>query len=88
MKPEEMLKSNRRNASKAVKKMDGPANTARILTERLLSRGVNKQISIGQVWAWLNRDKKGIPIEYLVDFEEESGIPREKLRADVPWNEC
>jgi hypothetical protein len=81
----EILADNRLFAANAVGKMGGPAKAAKRLTELLAERGENKLISVGQVWAWLNRDKRGIPLEYLIDIENESGIPREKMRGDVPW---
>ena len=83
---DKIYEKNREFAEKAVNKMDGPAECGRKITFRMQDRGMKgKKVTIGQVWAWLNRDKRGIPLEYLVDVEEESGVAREKLRADVPW---
>ena len=62
--------------------MGGQTRTAKIITDR---RTDGKKVTLRHVWSWLNRDKKGIPLEYLVDIEEESGISRTLLRGDVPW---
>lgn len=82
---EELYRRNRETAERAVNIMGGQANTGRILTERLREKGIRREVTVGMVWAWLNRDKCGIPIRYLLDMEEESGIPRQELRQDIPW---
>ena len=76
---DDRLKNNRRFASEAVDKMGGPAEAARRLTTD------ERKIKTGHVWAWLNRDKRGIPLEYLKDIEKISGVAREDMRSDVPW---
>lgn len=78
---EKILKNNRRFAAKAIDKMGGPAEAARTLTAK------DKKIKTGHVWAWLNRDKRGIPLEYLKTIEKISGVAREDMRGDVPWRE-
>jgi len=76
---EEVCKNNRRGASDAIEKMGGPAEAARKLTTD------ERVIKTGHVWAWLNRDKRGIPLEYLKEIEKMSGVSREVMRGDVPW---
>ncbi len=83
-----ILKNNRVKAAEAIDKMGGPAAAGRTLTERTKNRGSSRKITIGIVWSWLNRDKCGIPLQYIIDVEEESGISRMELRGDVPWNKC
>lgn len=82
---ETIFKRNRTKAAEAIDNMGGPAAAGRALTERVRLRGGKVRVTIGKVWSWLNRDKRGIPIEYLIDIEEESGIKREELRQDIPW---
>jgi hypothetical protein len=81
----EIYTSNRRAAAEAIEKMGGSAQAGRLITERLRQRGDKRSIRVGTVWSWLNRDKKGVPLEFLVDIEEESGVKREQLRGDIPW---
>lgn len=76
---EEILVNNRRFAAEAIEKMGGPADAARKLTTE------NRKIKVGHVWAWINRDKRGIPLEYLKEIEKTSGVAREDMRGDVPW---
>ena len=75
----ETLSNNRRAASAAIDKMGGPADAARKLTT------AERKIKVGHIWAWINRDKRGIPLEYLKAVEKISGVSRETLRGDVPW---
>lgn len=72
-------------ASNAITKMGGPAEAGRKLTERLREREEDKTIPIGVVWSWINRDKHGVPIRFILDIEALSDIPREELRPDIPW---
>jgi len=83
----EVFEQNQLKGAEAIKKMGGLAEAGRTLTERFRSRGIRHKVDPSKIWAWLNRDKRGIPLEYLEDVEEESGIPREELRGDVPWHE-
>jgi len=85
---ETICKNNCVKAAEAIEKMGGPALAGRKLTERLRARGIDRKVSIGVIWAWKSRDKRGIPIEFLTDVEEESGISRLELRGDIPWNKC
>lgn len=86
---DEIFEENRINAAEAIKQMGGQADAARKLTERLRQRGItDKTVAPGTVWAWLNRDKCGVPLSYLEDVEAESGVSRIKLRADIPWPDC
>ena len=36
-----------------------------------------------QVWYWLERSKKGVPAEYVLLIERETGVPRGELRPDL-----
>jgi DNA-binding transcriptional regulator YdaS (Cro superfamily) len=35
------------------------------------------------VWYWLTRSKRGVPAEYVVPIEAETGIARHLLRPDI-----
>ena len=88
MTTEEITDANRKAACDAVKVLDGPANTARKLTELLQADYSDaKTVRIGSVWSWMHRDRSGIPIAFILYMEKLSGIPREKLRPDIPWRE-
>ena len=86
MTPENITKANQAAACKAVEAINGPAETARKLTALIKENDENaKPIRIGSVWSWMHRDRSGIPIMYIIHFENLSGIPREEIRPDVPW---
>lgn len=36
-----------------------------------------------QVWYWLERSKKGVPAEFVLPIERETGVPRSELRPDL-----
>ncbi|WP_454000793.1 YdaS family helix-turn-helix protein [Afipia felis] len=36
-----------------------------------------------QVWYWLEKSKKGVPAEFCVAIERETGVPRHELRPDI-----
>lgn len=36
-----------------------------------------------QVWYWLTRSKKGVPAEFVLPIERETGVPRGELRPDL-----
>lgn len=36
-----------------------------------------------QVWYWLARSKKGVPAEFVLPIERETGVPRSELRPDL-----
>lgn len=36
-----------------------------------------------QVWYWLERSKKGVPGEFVLTIERETGVPRQELRPDL-----
>jgi len=40
-----------------------------------------------QVWYWLTRSKKGVPAEFVLPIERETGVPRAELRPDL-WAEA
>jgi DNA-binding transcriptional regulator YdaS (Cro superfamily) len=39
-----------------------------------------------QVWYWLTRSKKGVPAEFVLSIEKETGVSRAELRPDL-WPE-
>ena len=39
-----------------------------------------------QVWYWLSRSKKGVPAEFVLSIEKETGVSRTELRPDL-WPE-
>lgn len=39
-----------------------------------------------QVWYWLARSKKGVPAEFVLSIEKETGVSRTELRPDL-WPE-
>lgn len=39
-----------------------------------------------QVWYWLTRSKKGVPAEFVLSIEKETGVSRTELRPDL-WPE-
>ena len=36
-----------------------------------------------QVWYWLERSKKGVPAEFCISIERETGVSRHELRPDI-----
>jgi DNA-binding transcriptional regulator YdaS (Cro superfamily) len=36
-----------------------------------------------QVWYWLSRSKKGVPAEFVLSIEKETGVSRFELRPDL-----
>jgi DNA-binding transcriptional regulator YdaS (Cro superfamily) len=36
-----------------------------------------------QVWYWLSRSKRGVPAEFVLPIERETGVPRSELRPDL-----
>lgn len=36
-----------------------------------------------QVWYWLERSKKGVPAEFVLPIERETGVTRSELRPDL-----
>ena len=36
-----------------------------------------------QVWYWLERSKKGVPAEFVLLIEKETGVSRSELRPDL-----
>jgi len=86
MTPKDITESNQAAACKAVEAINGPAETARKLTALIQEDDENaKPIRIGSVWSWMHRDRSGIPIIHILNFEKLSGLPREEIRPDVPW---
>lgn len=42
-----------------------------------------------QVWYWLERSKKGVPAEFVLPIERETGVSRSELRPDLwPIEAC
>lgn len=37
----------------------------------------------GQVWYWLTKSKHGVPAEFVLPIERETGVPRSALRPDL-----
>jgi len=35
------------------------------------------------VWYWLNSSKKGVPAEFVLPIERETGVSRSELRPDL-----
>jgi len=48
--------------------------------ERLAKRIGTTQ---SQVWYWLTRSKRGVPAEFVLPIERETGISRSDLRPDL-----
>lgn len=48
--------------------------------ERLAKRIGTTQ---SQVWYWLTRSKRGVPAEFVLPIERETGVPRFELRPDL-----
>jgi len=83
---EKKYEANRLQAAAAIEAIGGQAETARKITDILFEDDLIKRpLQIGSVWAWVNRDKCGIPIEYLEYVERLSGVNRKLLRQDIPW---
>lgn len=36
-----------------------------------------------QVWYWLTRSKRGVPAEFVLSIERETGVSRSELRPDI-----
>lgn len=36
-----------------------------------------------QVWYWLTRSKRGVPAEFVLPIERETGVSRNDLRPDL-----
>lgn len=36
-----------------------------------------------QVWYWLTQSKKGVPAEFVLPIERETGVTRSELRPDL-----
>lgn len=36
-----------------------------------------------QVWYWLTRSKRGVPAEFVLSIERETGVSRSSLRPDL-----
>jgi DNA-binding transcriptional regulator YdaS (Cro superfamily) len=36
-----------------------------------------------QVWYWLERSKRGVPAEFVLPIERETGVSRSELRPDL-----
>ena len=86
MTPENITKANQDAAKIVFDMIGGPAEAARKLTRLIRESDPEaKPVRIGSIWSWQNRDKSGIPIKHILDFEKLSGIPREQIRPDVPW---
>jgi DNA-binding transcriptional regulator YdaS (Cro superfamily) len=42
-----------------------------------------------QVWYWLTRSKRGVPAEFVLPIERETGVSRSDLRPDLyPFEEA
>lgn len=39
--------------------------------------------SQSQVWYWLERSKKGVPAEFVLQIERATGVSRHDLRPDI-----
>jgi DNA-binding transcriptional regulator YdaS (Cro superfamily) len=39
-----------------------------------------------QVWYWLEKSKRGVPAEFVLSIERETGVSRSALRPDL-WPE-
>lgn len=37
----------------------------------------------GPLWYWLNRSKRGVPAEFVLPIERETGVSRSELRPDL-----
>jgi len=35
------------------------------------------------IWYWLNSSKKGVPAEFVLSIERETGVSRSELRPDL-----
>lgn len=83
---EEVTQANQAAAKFVFDTLGGPAESARKLTRLIKESDPEaKPVRIGSIWSYQNRDKSGIPIKYILHFEKLTGIPREKIRPDVPW---
>ena len=84
---EEITEANQTAAKLVFDTLGGPASAARKLTALLRESDPEAPIvRIGSIWSFQNRDKSGIPIKHILHFEKLSGIPREKIRPDIPWS--
>lgn len=36
-----------------------------------------------QIWYWLTQSKKGVPAEFVLKIEEQTGVSRHDLRPDI-----
>lgn len=41
------------------------------------------KVNQSYIWNWLNRDKKGVPPEFVIPIEKATGVPRHELRPDI-----
>lgn len=37
----------------------------------------------GHIWYWLNKHPNGVPAEYVLPIERETGVSRHDLRPDI-----
>lgn len=42
----------------------------------------------GQLWYWLTKAKRGVPAEFVLPIERETGVSRSELRPDLFPNEA
>jgi DNA-binding transcriptional regulator YdaS (Cro superfamily) len=63
-------------SNEALKRACGLAGGQKPLAERI---GTTQS----QVWYWLERSKKGVPAEFVLPIERETGVSRSELRPDL-----
>ena len=62
--------------SVALEKAVAAVGSQKALAERI-------GVSQGHVWYWLKRSVKGVPSEYVLLIESETGVSRHDLRPDI-----
>ena len=62
--------------SDALKKACEVAGGQKRLADRIGTRQ-------GQVWYWLSKSKRGVPAEFVLPIERETGVSRSELRPDL-----
>jgi DNA-binding transcriptional regulator YdaS (Cro superfamily) len=63
-------------SNEALKRACGLAGGQKPLADRI---GTTQS----QVWYWLEKSKRGVPAEFVLPIERETGVPRSELRPDL-----
>jgi len=79
---EKLYIENRKALLQASEDMGGWESIAKALRE-----AGQEKITRMHILGWTTNVKAGVPPEYLVVMEEITGIPRERLRQDIPWRD-